>query len=120
MKKWIETINFNLRRRLIVPVVAALAVASLGAYEFAKPSSSAMAAAPTPAAAALDDNSVEPLLALDRAMENVAARVTPAIVNVTVASKTGGRSDNGDMNDDDQGNDNDGSNDPRQFGPFQF
>jgi len=57
-------------------------------------------------------------------METVAARVTPAIVNVTVTSKTGGRHDRGDMNDNgndnDQDNDNDGSNDPRQFGPFQF
>src|ERR1700691_5369990 len=39
------------------------------------------------AAAALDDNSVGALLTLDRAMETLAARVTPAVVNVTVVSK---------------------------------
>ncbi|MDP9161717.1 MAG: Do family serine endopeptidase [Acidobacteriota bacterium] len=43
---------------------------------------------PAPAAAALDDNSVGTLLALDKAMETLAARVTPAIVNVAVTSKT--------------------------------
>src|SRR5208282_1674031 len=49
---------------------------------------SAAAPAPAPAAAALDDNSVGALLTLDRAMETLAARVTPAVVNVTVASKS--------------------------------
>jgi serine protease Do len=49
--------------------------------------SATAAAAPAPAAAPLDDNSVGALLTLDRAMETLAARVTPAVVNVTVASK---------------------------------
>jgi serine protease Do len=48
---------------------------------------SATAAAAAPAAAPLDDNSVGALLTLDRAMETLAARVTPAVVNVTVVSK---------------------------------
>ncbi len=39
------------------------------------------------AAMAMDDNSVEALTALDRAMEAVAARVTPAVVNVAVTSR---------------------------------
>src|SRR5208282_4769956 len=43
-------------------------------------------AAVTPAAAPLSDDSVNPLLALDKAMEALAARVTPAIVNVAVTS----------------------------------
>ena len=36
----------------------------------------------------LDDNSVGALLSLDQAMETLAARVTPAIVNVTVTSRS--------------------------------
>jgi serine protease Do len=39
------------------------------------------------AAAPLDDNSVAALVALDHAVENVAARVSPAVVNVQVTSK---------------------------------
>jgi serine protease Do len=39
------------------------------------------------AAAPIDDNSVEALTALDRAMEAVAARVTPAVVNVAVTAR---------------------------------
>jgi serine protease Do len=73
-----------LTRRLLVAVVAVLTVGSLAAYEFAKP---AKAAAAAPAAAPLDDNSVAALLSLDHAMETLAARVTPAVVNVTVTSK---------------------------------
>jgi serine protease Do len=40
------------------------------------------------AATAIDDNSVEALTALDRAMEAVAARVTPAVVNVAVTARS--------------------------------
>src|SRR5258708_12542408 len=39
-----------------------------------------------PAAAQLDENSESALSALERAMETLAARVNPAVVNVTVAS----------------------------------
>jgi serine protease Do len=39
------------------------------------------------AAAPLDDNSVSSLVALDNAVEAVAARVTPAVVNVSVTSR---------------------------------
>jgi serine protease Do len=42
------------------------------------------------AAAAMDDNSVEALTSLDHAMEAVAARVTPAVVNVAVTSRSTG------------------------------
>ncbi|MGA9720167.1 MAG: trypsin-like peptidase domain-containing protein, partial [Acidobacteriaceae bacterium] len=38
-------------------------------------------------AAPLDDNSVAALTSVDRAMESLASRVTPAIVNVAVTSK---------------------------------
>ena len=76
----------KLTRRLLVAVVAVGMVALLATHEltFAK---SARAATAAPAAAPLDDNSVAALLSLDRAMETLAARVTPAVVNVTVTSK---------------------------------
>jgi serine protease Do len=45
------------------------------------------------AAMPIDDNSVEALTALDRAMEAVAARVTPAVVNVAVTSRGNGEMD---------------------------
>lgn len=45
--------------------------------------------------APLDDHSVAALTALDNAMESVAAKVTPAVVNIAVTSK-------GDADDDDQ------------------
>jgi len=76
-----------LSRRLIAPAIALAMTVSLGAYELAKPKS-ASAATPAPAAGPLDDNTVNPLLSLDQAMETLAARVTPATVNVTVTSKT--------------------------------
>jgi len=79
-----------LTRRLFVAVVAVLTVASLATYEFAS-AKSARAAATAPAAAPLDDNSVAALLSLDQAMETLAARVTPAVVNVTVTSKPSGQ-----------------------------
>jgi serine protease Do len=85
MKKWIEGCKAAATRRLAVALFAVMAVGSVATFNFAK--SAHAAAAPTPAAAALDDNSVAALLTLDRAMETLAARVTPAVVNVTVASK---------------------------------
>jgi serine protease Do len=94
MKNWIQKYRTKLSRRFVVPVIAILTAVSLGTYELAKPISAAMAA-PTPAATALDDNSVGALLSLDRAMEALAARVTPAIVNVTVTSKANARMEDG-------------------------
>jgi serine protease Do len=75
-----------LARRIAIPTVAVGAALSLGAYQLYRPVSAAMAA-PAPAAAPLDDNKVSPLLAFDQAMETLAGRVTPAVVNVTVTSK---------------------------------
>ena len=83
MTNWKKTIG----RLAIVPVLALGMAASLTAYHHAQPVV-AKAAAPAPSAAPLDDNSVSALLALDNAMETLAARVTPAIVNVAVTSKT--------------------------------
>jgi serine protease Do len=74
----------KLTRRLLAAVVAVVTVGWLASYEFAHAARAAVAA---PAAAPLDDSSVAALLTLDRAMETLAARVTPAVVNVTVTSK---------------------------------
>ena len=76
----------QLGRLAIAPVLALGMAASLTAYHTAKPVV-AKAATPAPSATPLDDNSVGALLALDNAMETLAARVTPAIVNVAVTSK---------------------------------
>jgi serine protease Do len=47
----------------------------------------AMVASPISSPAPMDDNSVSSLVALDNAVEAVAARVTPAVVNVAVTSR---------------------------------
>jgi serine protease Do len=47
-------------------------------------------------AAPIDDNSVEALTALDHAMEAVAARVTPAVVNVAVTARGTGEDETSD------------------------
>jgi serine protease Do len=87
MKMWLESCKARCKavvtRRLVVALIAVVAVGSVATFNFTK---SAKAAAP--AAAPLDDNSVGALLTLDRAMETLAARVTPAVVNVTVVSKS--------------------------------
>ena len=85
MKMWIERCKAAVTRRLAVALIAAVAVGSVATLNFTK---SATAATAAPAAAALDDNSVGALLTLDQAMETLAARVTPAVVNVTVVSKS--------------------------------
>lgn len=88
LKMWFQKNSLNQwARRLAIPVLALALAASLTTYEFVKPTS-ARAAAASPAAAPLDTDSVSALLALDRAMETLAARVTPAVVNVTVTSRT--------------------------------
>jgi serine protease Do len=102
MKNW-KTI---LSRRLIVPFLTIALVGSFVTYDFVKamPAKAAMAA---PTQTPLDNNSVGALLALDQAMETLAARVTPAIVNVTVTSRTKPNMTAGDLPDG-----------MEQFGPF--
>jgi serine protease Do len=76
-------------RRFALPMLALALLASFTTYEFAKPTAARAAdGAPVvaPASAPLDADSVGALLALDKAMETLAARVTPAVVNVTVTS----------------------------------
>jgi len=83
--KWKENAR-KWMRQLAAPVLALALVASFVTYEFVRPAA-ASAAHAAPAAAPLDVDSVSALLALDKAMETLAARVTPAVVNVTVTSK---------------------------------
>ena len=54
------------------------------------------------AAAPMDDNSVSSLVALDNAVEQVAARVTPAVVNIAVTSKSSADTDWDEDGDDQQ------------------
>ena len=89
-------------KKLAVPagVIATL----LFAFAFLLDHNSAHAAAA--AAGPLDDSSVSALVALDNAVEAVAARVTPAVVNVAVTSR---------VSPDDQGDD-DGDGSGQGFG----
>ena len=113
MSSWPQRSKAALTRRLIIPIVAIGGIISLAAYKCGTASASTPSV--TPAAAPLDDSSVGALLSLDKAMETLAARVTPAIVNVTVTSKTNG--DHHTSMDDDSDDDSDGG---MQFGPFHF
>jgi serine protease Do len=87
MKTQTTTARKKTLGRIAVSIVAVAALASLVTYETAKPMS-ARAAVAAPAGAPLDDSSVGALLSLDQAMETLAARVTPAIVNVAVTSRS--------------------------------
>jgi serine protease Do len=86
IRTWFQNRSKGWTRRLAAPVLALALAGSFTTYEFLKPSA-ARAAAVAPAAAPLDSDSVSALLALDHAMETLAARVTPAVVNVTVTSR---------------------------------
>jgi serine protease Do len=87
--------NF-LTRRLIVPAMAVALALSITTYQLAKPNY-AHGAAPSPTATPLDDNSVGALLSLDQAMETLAARVTPAVVNVAVTAHGKSETADGEM-----------------------
>lgn len=108
MRRWMmNTWKTKLGRQLGVSALAIATIASLFTYESIKPAA-ARAAAVAPAAAPLDEESVNALLSLDRAMETLAARVTPAIVNVAVTSRTKHTLAQGELPDDLQ----------QFFGPF--
>ncbi len=98
MKSWIANLKNKLGLHLIVPILTLAVVGSFVTYDFVKamPAKAAMAG---PTTTALDDNSVGALLSLDHAMETLAARVTPAIVNVTVTSRSKANTAGGDAQD---------------------
>src|SRR5215469_2188468 len=80
-----STYTQSTKRRIRAAVLALAMIAGLGAYHFLQPTGARAAASSN--TAPLDDSKVESLLSLDQAMETVAARVTPAIVNVAVTAK---------------------------------
>jgi len=84
---WLNDNTKKWTKRLAMPVIAGALVAAFATYECVKPAAARASAAASPAEP-LDSNSVGALLELDQAMETLAARVTPAVVNVTVTSKT--------------------------------
>jgi serine protease Do len=71
-------------KKFALPAGSAAAALVVGGALLLNHSSSVHAAS---AAAPLDDNSVSSLVSLDNAVEAVAARVTPAVVNVSVTSR---------------------------------
>ena len=77
-------------KRMSAPA-AVVGAFALGAVLFVGHSS--VHAASTPST--LDDNSVAALTSLDHAMEAIAARVTPAVVNVAVTSRGSGDTETG-------------------------
>jgi serine protease Do len=114
---WIKYGKTALNHRFLAGVATVAVLLSFAAYEFTTPARAAapIATVPAAAAAALDDNSVSVLLSLDHAMEALAARVTPSIVNITVTSKKSGETAGLVQPGDDDGN---GSNGLQQFGPM--
>jgi len=109
MNNTIERVQKNKRWGLFaVPAMALALATSFATYEVVQPSVAKAAAAATSNTAPLDDNSVGALLNLDRAMETLAARVTPAIVHVAVTYHPKPERGSGEMPEDMQ----------RFFGPF--
>ncbi len=76
-------------KRLVIPAGCASALVLAGALAF----NHNMAHAAIGEAAPLNESAVSPLVALDNAVEAVAARVTPAVVNVAVTAKVTGDDD---------------------------
>src|SRR5690349_15869545 len=109
MKTPIQQWKTFVKGKTLAAVLMLALTASFRGYEFLKPAP-ASAASAAPAAAALDDNSVSAISALDHAMETLAAHVTPAVVNVTVTSRAKQQ----------QLSDRDQDEIQRFFGPFGF
>jgi serine protease Do len=73
------------KRSLGAAILAIAMMAGVVGYHCIQPDRAHAAA--TSNATPLEDSKIAPLLSLDQAMETVAARVTPAIVNVAVTAK---------------------------------
>ena len=118
MSGWKESLKQKLSKRFLTSALAGALALSLGIYEFASPVRAASpVAVPAAAAAPLDESSVSALLALDQAMEHLAAHVTPAVVNITVASKRKSQMNRMEQpGDDDEQNPDQGP--PQQLNPF--
>jgi serine protease Do len=83
LKQWTNTT----KRRVAASALAVALAGSFAAYEVMKPATATAATSAVTGASPLDANQVDALLQLDKAMEMVAARVTPSIVNVAVTAK---------------------------------
>jgi len=83
MTAWITRGWQACRKRPAMAVLALALAVAVGAYTAIGPVRAGVSSNTAP----LDNSQVGPLLALDQAMEAVAARVTPAIVNVAVTSR---------------------------------
>jgi serine protease Do len=83
MTAWIRDRWKACRQRPVIAMVAVALVAAVGAYTALGPVRAGVSSNTAP----LDNSQVGALLQLDQAMEAVAARVTPAIVNVAVTSR---------------------------------
>ena len=70
-------------KRFALPAGAAASLLVAGAFLLGHGSVHAASGAAAP----MDDQSVSPLISLDNAMEAVTARVTPAVVNVSVTAR---------------------------------
>ncbi|MDR3740965.1 MAG: Do family serine endopeptidase [Terracidiphilus sp.] len=90
-------------KRIALPATGTLALLAGGLLFFNHTQVHAAAAAdPLNSTAPMDDQSVSALTALDSAVEAVAARVTPAVVSVSVTATPGANAtDSGDNSDDD-------------------
>src|SRR6202789_550644 len=83
--------------RVAVPAGAAAAlVLAAGMFVHHNGVHAAMVSSPISSPAPLEDNSVSSLVALDNAVEAVAARVSPAVVNVAVTSRGSSEHEAGD------------------------
>ncbi len=87
MKSWMQNWKTGVGRHLIIPILTIAMVGSVVTYDVMKATPAKAAAMAASTTRPLDDNNVGALLSLDQAMETLAARVTPAIVNVTVTSR---------------------------------
>ena len=91
-------------RRYGAPAAAAASVVLSFAFLIGHTAHAAARLGGLDAAAPMDDNSVSSLVALDNAVEAVAARVTPAVVNVSVTARVNGQdADSDDAQDNDNG-----------------
>jgi serine protease Do len=105
-------------KKLALPVGATVALLLGGAFFIGHNQvAAASAAAALGTGSPLDDSSVSSLVSLDNAVEAVAARVTPAVVNVSVTSHEHGDADDSGQ---DSGQNNDGGlqNLPPEFRRF--
>ena len=94
MKSWMQNWRTIIGRHLIIPILTVATVGAFVTYDFVKAAPVKAAAMASPTTTPLDDNNVGALLSLDQAMETLAARVTPAIVNVTVTSRAKATAEN--------------------------